>query len=290
MPTAPIHHHLDLTGQNVLTYASWALTLVLLAVAVYLGRKERGTPFYLLLVLAAIVAALAEPLYDVGFSLYFYSTHGMQRSFTAFGIPQPIWAYSGYAVLYAAPAIYICRKIGQGTLTRSGLFAVAGVEFLMSCAFEITGINIGTYTYWGPHVFRIFHYPLVIGVLESAQVVCFAVAAAQLRHRVRSTAGLLALFVVFPVTFFAANFGAGAAVIIGLHAQHTTQLLVTLTTLVSIGCGAALIRLAAAFLPAASPRASSPFWHTVITPRCVAPPQAPIENRARGEIRMGADA
>jgi hypothetical protein len=249
MLTAPIHHHLDLTGQNVLTYGSWALTLVLLAVAARLGRKEGGTPFYLLMVLAAMVAAFAEPLYDVGFSLYFYSTHGMQRTFTAFGIPQPIWAYSGYAVLYAAPAIYVCRKIQQGKMTPRGLFAVAGVEFLMSCVFEIVGINIGTYTYWGPHVFRVFHYPLVIGVLESAQVVCFAVAAGLLRRRVSSTAGQLALFVIFPITFFMANFGAGAAVIIGIHAQNTTRLIVTLTTLLSIGCAGVLIRLAASFLP-----------------------------------------
>jgi hypothetical protein len=255
MPTAPIHHHLDLTGQNVLTIGSWVLTLVLLGVAVYLGRDEGGSPFYVLVVLASMVAAFAEPLYDVAFDLYFYSTHGMQTTFTAFGIPQPNWAHSGYAVLYAAPAVYIARKIRRGALTQGAVFAVAGVELLMSCAFEIAGINIGTYTYWGPHVFRVFHYPVVIGVLESAQVVCFAVAAAVLRERVRSTRGQLALFVIFPVTFFGANFGAGAAVIIGLHAQHTTRLLVTLTTLASIGCAAVLIRLAAAMLPATADRA-----------------------------------
>jgi hypothetical protein len=257
MPTAPIHHHLNLAGQDVLTYGSWGLTVVLVLVAIQLGRKEGGTPFYLLLVLAAMVAALAEPLYDVGFSLYFYSTHGMQRSFTAFGIPQPIWAYSGYAVLYAAPAVYICRRIRNGTLTRNGLFAVAGVELLMSCAFEMIGINAGTFTYWGPHVFRIFDYPIVIGILETAQVVCFAVAAAQLRARITSTVGMLALFAIFPVTFFGANFGAGAAVIIGIHAQNTTRLIVTITTLVSIACAAALIRLAASFLPAGAEQAET---------------------------------
>jgi hypothetical protein len=249
MLSAPIHHHLNLTGQNILTDASWILTAVLAGVAVHLGRKERGSPFYLLMVLAAMVAALAEPLYDVGFALYFYSTHGMQRTFTAFGIPQPIWAYSGYAVLYAAPAIYICRRIHQGTLTRRGLVPIAGVIFAMSCVFEIAGINMGTYTYWGPHVLRVFRYPIVIGVLETAQVVCFAVAAALLRDRARDVWSQLALFVVFPITFFGANFGAGAAVIIGIHAQHTTQLLVTVTTLVSIGCGLVLIRFAASFLP-----------------------------------------
>jgi hypothetical protein len=250
MPTAPIHHHLDLTGQNVLTIGSWVLTFVLIVVAVRLGRRE-GTPFYLLMVLAAMVAAFAEPLYDVGFSLYFYSTHGMQRTITAFGVPQPVWAYSGYAVLYAAPAIYICRKVQQGTLTRRGLLAVAGVEFLMSCAFEMIGINIGTYTYWGPHVFRIFKYPVVIGALETAQVICFGVAASLLRRRARGMRDLLAVFAIFPVTFFGANFGAGAPVIIGIHAQHTTRWLVWLCTIASIGLAAVLIRLAGSFLPVA---------------------------------------
>jgi hypothetical protein len=271
MPTAPIHHHLNLTGQDVLTYGSWGLTAVLIVIAIMLGRKEKGTPFYLLLVLAAMVAACAEPLYDEGFSLYFYSTHGMHRTFTAFGIPQPIWAYSGYAVLYAAPAVYINRKIALGTLTRNGLLAVAAVEFLMSCTFEMIGINAGTYTYWGPHVLRVFDYPLVIGVLETAQVICFAIAAAQLRRRARGVLDLLAVFVIFPATFFAANFGAGAAVIIGIHAQNTTETLVTVCTLVSILCAGVLIRLAASLVPAGDPRAATAGEGVPVRPLAAAP-------------------
>jgi hypothetical protein len=247
---APIHHHLNQTGQNTLTDVSWALTAILAAVAVYLGRKEGRTPFYLLIVLAAMVAACAEPLYDEAFSLYFYSTPHTQTTFTAFNIPQPVWAYSGYAVLYAAPAIYICHKIRNDGLDRRGLLGVAGVILLMSCVFEIAGINMGTYTYWGPHVLRIFKYPIVIGILETAQVTCFAIACAQLRDRATSTAQFLAVFAIFPVTFFGANFGAGAAVIIGIHVKHTTQLLVTICTLLSIGCAVTLIRLASSFLPA----------------------------------------
>jgi hypothetical protein len=45
MITAPIeitHHHLNLTGQDVLTYVSWALTIVLLAVTIEMGRRERS--------------------------------------------------------------------------------------------------------------------------------------------------------------------------------------------------------------------------------------------------------
>jgi hypothetical protein len=249
MPTQPIHHHLNLTGQDVFTFASWGLTLVLIGVAIHMSRRER-TPFYLLIVLAAMVAAFAEPLYDEAFSLYFYSTDGMYTHFTAFGVPQPVWTHSGYALLYATPALFICRRIQLGTLTQRGLLKFAGVEFLMSCTFEIIGVNAGVYTYWGPHVFRILDYPLIVPILETAQVMCFAIAASVVRKRARGTLDLLALFVVFPCTFFLANVGAGAAVVVAIHAEHTTRLIVTLGTLTSMFCAVVLVRLAASFLPA----------------------------------------
>jgi hypothetical protein len=54
---------------------------------------------------------------------------------------------------------------------------------------------------------------------------------------------------VFPVTFFGANFGAGSAVIIAIHASHASRLAVYLCTLLSIVFAIALIRFAAALLP-----------------------------------------
>ena len=253
MSTAPVDHPLNLLTQDILTYGSWGLTLVVLALALRLSAREQ-TPFYILMVLAAMVAAFAEPLYDEGMMLYFYSGAAMHTHFTAFDIPQPVWTHSGYAVLYALPAIYIAQKIGQGTLTRRGLYIGAGIEMTMSCVFEIFGINGiggGAYAYWGPHVLRIFEYPVVIGVLESAQVVCFSVAAAMLRARVRGHAALFGLFLVFPCTFYLANFGAGAPLIISLHLEHSSPTLVMLGTLLSIAGALGLIRAAAALLPEA---------------------------------------
>jgi hypothetical protein len=258
MVTAPlgvIQHQLNLAGQNVLTLVSWALTLVLLGLTIKLGRRER-TPFYVLIVVASMVGAFAEALYDQAFSLYFYSTQGMQSFYTAFAVPQPIWTHSGYAVLYALPAVLITYRIRNGGLTPKALYGWAGVVFGMSCVFEMTGINIGTYTYWGPHAFRVFHYPLVIGVLEAAQTICFAVAAAQLRQRTSSRWGLLGLFVLFPATFFGANFGAGSALIIAIHASNASRLAVYLCTLLSIVFAITLVRFAAAMLPKPIPSAS----------------------------------
>jgi hypothetical protein len=245
---APIDHELNLTTQAILTYGSWALTAAILVIAIWMGMRER-TPFYALLVLAALVGAFAEPLYDVGMMLYFYSTEGMFTHFTAFDIPQPIWTHSGYVVLYAAPAIYITHQIARGTMTRNKLFVWAGITLLESAAFEIIGINGGLYSYWGPHVFRIFQYPLVIGVLEAAQVICFAVAASQLRSRANGQWQLLGLFVLFPCTFFMVNFGAGWPTIIALHLEHTSTPVIATATVVSIGFAVVLVWAAASLLP-----------------------------------------
>ena len=244
----PIDHPLNLTTQAILTDLSWALTAVLLVIAIRMGVRQR-TPFYAVLVLAALVGAFAEPLYDVAMMLYFYSTPGMWTHFTAFDIPQPIWTHSGYVVLYAAPAVYITRQIVRGMMTRRTLFVWAGITLLESAAFEIIGINGGLYSYWGPHVFRIFQYPLVIGVLEAAQVIVFAVAASQLRARCTAQWQLLSLFVLFPCTFFMANFGAGWPTIIAVHLEHTSTPVIAAATVVSIGLAVMLVRMSASFLP-----------------------------------------
>jgi hypothetical protein len=233
--------------QAILTDVSWALTAVLLVIAIWMGMRER-TPFYALLVLGALVGAFAEPLYDVAMMLYFYSRPGMWTHFTAFDIPQPIWTHSGYVVLYAAPAVYITRQIARGMMTRRTLFVWAGITLLESAVFEIIGINGGLYSYWGPHVFRIFQYPLVIGVLEAAQVIVFAVAASQLRARCTAQWPLLGLFVLFPCTFFMANFGAGWPTIIAVHLKHTSTPVIAAATVVSICLAAVLVRAAASFL------------------------------------------
>ena len=244
----PLDHELNLTMQAILTDVSWVLTAVLLVIGIWMGVRER-TPFYALLVLGALVGAFAEPLYDVAMMLYFYSTPGMWTHFTAFDIPQPIWTHSGYVVLYAAPAVYITRQIARGMMTRRTLFVWAGITLLESAAFEIIGINGGLYAYWGPHVLRIVQYPLVIGVLEAAQVICFAVAASQLRARCTAQWQLLGLFVLFPCTFFMANFGAGWPTIIAVHLKHTSTPVIAAATVVSIGLAVMLVRMSTSFLP-----------------------------------------
>lgn len=265
MPQPPVDVPLNLTTQAVLLYGSWALTAVVLVLAIRMGLAER-THFYVLMVLAVLVGAFVEPLYDIAMMLYFYSTEGMATHFTAFGIPQPLWTHSGYVVLYASTAIYITRSAWRGTLTRNRLYAFAGVEVAMSCVFEIVGIKGGAYAYWGPHVFRILDYPLVIGVLEAAQVVVFAVAAAALRARSTHPAAALGLFVLFPCTFLGTNFGAGWPTIISIHLEAPSTALTVVASGLSIALAAVVIRGAAAVVPLCAARPAEPAGSTEMAP------------------------
>jgi hypothetical protein len=75
------------------------------------------------------------------------------------------------------------------------------------------------------------------------------VAASHLRARCSRHWQLLALFVLFPFTFFGANFGAGWPTIIAIHLESTSTPVIAAATLGSIGFAVVLVRAAASFLP-----------------------------------------
>lgn len=256
MPTDVMQHELSLVWQQVFTWASWAIVAVMLVFAVSMGLRQR-TPFYVLACAAAAVAAFAEPLYDVAFDLWFYDAGANGEPgaawahFSAFGVVQPNWTHSGYVILYAAACLYAGARIYEGRLGRRGLFTIWGAEIAASCIFEMIGTGTNVYTYYGPYELRIWNYPLVIGFLEGTQVVLFTVVAVQLWRRVSTAWGLTGLFLLFPITFFAANFGIGAPVIIALHLDDPefSSGIVWAATLLTIGLCAVAVNGIAKFLP-----------------------------------------
>ncbi|MBB3605972.1 hypothetical protein FHT40_005661 [Mycolicibacterium sp. BK556] len=264
MPNIVMQHELSLLWQNIFTWASWVIVLVMLGFAVWMGIRQR-TPFYLIACLAAGIGAFAEPLYDVAFDLWFYDAHadgtpgaGLVH-FSAFEVPQPNWTHSGYIILYATACLYAGRLIYDGRLSRRGLFTVWGIEIIGSCVFEVTGTATNVYTYYGPYVGRIWNYPLIIGFLEGTQVVLFTVVAVLVWRKVATNWGLTSLFIVFPMTFFGANFGIGAPVIIALHLDRglATTTVIGLATVLSIVLCAVVVNGLSKFLPDAAPPQSS---------------------------------
>ncbi len=255
MTSEVMSHDLSLLWQNIFTWLSWAIALAMIVISLQMGRKRR-TPFYLITCLAAGVAAYAEPLYDVAFDLWFYDAHHGRPGagfmhFSAFGVPQPNWTHSGYIILYAGACLYAGSRIYEGRLDRKGLFALWGLEIITSCVFEVIGTGTDVYTYYGPHVLRIWNYPIVIGILEGTQVVLFTVIATLIWRKATDQWQLAGLFVLFPITFFGANFGLGYPVIISMHLDNglsSTAVVFAGTLLSIVLCTIAVYGLAA-FLP-----------------------------------------
>lgn len=246
---------LDMAWQHVFTWASWAIVVVMLVIAIQLGRAHR-TPFYVFAILAAGIGAFAEPLYDVAFDLWFYDVHNgepgaMYSHFSAFGVVQPNWSHSGYVILYAAVALYAGKRMYDGKLSRKGLFLIWGAEIATSCVFEMIGTGTNVYAYYGPYELRLWNYPAVIGVLEGTQTVLFTVLAVQIWRRVSTPWGLSALIAAFPITMFGANFGIGAPIIIALHLDpgDFNTGIVWFATFLTMGLCALAINGAAKFLP-----------------------------------------
>lgn len=224
--------------------------------------------FYLIACAAACVAATAEPLYDVAFDLWFYDVHdgkagAMYSHFTAFGVVQPNWSHSGYVILYASACLYAGQRLYRGTLGRKGIFAIwllrsPRPSSSRRSARPPTSTPTTARTSCGssttPWSSACSKHP---GVL-------FTVLAVHLWRRVETAWGLLGLFVVFPVTFFGANFGLGSPLIVALHLEdaHFSSGMVWGATFLTMAMCAIAVNGASKFLPSpiavSEPETSAP--------------------------------
>ena len=270
IPIDVLNRELSMTWQGIFTWASWAIALGMIALALQMWRKQR-TPFYFITLVAVGVAALAEPLYDVAFDLWFYDVHdgksgAMWSTFTSFGVVQPNWAHSGYIILYGAVAVYAGKRMYEGTLSRKAIWLIWGAEILTSVVFEVIATANHVYAYYGPYELRIMNYPLPIGVLEGTQTLLFTILAVNIWRFSKSNFGLLSLFVAFPMTFFGVNFGVGAPLIIALHLKQGefSSTIVWIATFVVMASCALAVKGAANFLP---------------KPLAEAEPSVPIDDR-----------
>jgi hypothetical protein len=240
MPIPPYDHPLNTTMQTVATVVLWSATALILGIAVRRAMRER-TAFPVVVVLAVAVGSLIEPLYDIAYHLLWYVL-GQWTLFTAFGLPQPVWVMPAYVVVFAGPTLYLYPKFERGVF-RVDIFKYAGLTFVTTAVFEIAAINLGLYTYYGPHPFRLFDYPLWISVMEAAQITGFAVVATVFKQRSAGGLSVLGLFVLYPAHFAYALLGAGFPALIAINMDAPSTALVWATGVVSMGFAAVALLL-----------------------------------------------
>jgi hypothetical protein len=254
MPTPPYDHPLNLAMQTVATVVLWAAFAVIVAIAVRRSLRERSW-FPVILVLAVAVGSFIEPLYDIAYHLLWY-VPGQWTLFTSFDIPQPVWVMPAYVFVFAAPALYLYPRFERG-VGRREVFRWAGLTALTTAMFETAAINLGLYTYYGPHAFRFLGYPLWISVMEAAQITGFAVLAAVCHRRMQNRSSVLGLFVLYPAHFAYALLGAGFPALMAINKPHPSTGLVWATTVVSIGFAAAALLLVTELLESRQPDTST---------------------------------
>ncbi|MFA7597448.1 MAG: hypothetical protein WCY92_13960, partial [Novosphingobium sp.] len=174
MPPAPLDHPLNLFMQTVMTVGCWGGAFFFLIVALRRSIQEQ-TPFYLTVIAAAALCSLLEPLYDIAFHLIWY-VPGQWTLFTAFGLPQPIWVMGAYILVFAGPVIAMVDKVEE--MDRAAHRRLVATVFVTTAIFEMIAISGGTYGYYGPHVLRMFGYPLIIAALEATFISSLVVLAA----------------------------------------------------------------------------------------------------------------
>lgn len=242
MPVPPFEHPLNLMMQTVMTVGLWAGALGFLILAIIRSVRQK-TWFPVLIVASVAFGSLIEPLFDISYHLLWF-TPGQWTLFTSFDLPQPIWVMSAYIVVFAGPALLLYPKIEKGVSVRQ-LLRMAAITAVTTAVFEMIAIKGGTYMYYGPHPFRLFEYPLWIGVLEASQITTFVVVAVQLRARTSGEWPLLGLFVLFPANFCFSNLGAGFPAIIAINTADPSPLLVAAAAILSMAFAAAVIWLVA---------------------------------------------
>lgn len=255
MPIPPYDHPLNLAMQTVATVVLWVAFAVILGIAVRRGLRERSW-FPVILVLAVAVGSVIEPLYDIAYHLLWY-VPGQWTLLTSFDIPQPVWVMPAYVFVFAAPALYLYPRFERG-VGRREVFRFAGLTMVTTAIFETSAINLGLYTYYGPHAFRFLGYPLWIAVVEAAQITGFAVLAAVCHQRLQNGPSVLGLFVLYPAHFAYALLGAGFPALIAINSPHPSTGLVWGASTLSIGFAVVALLLVTELLVTRQPDTAPP--------------------------------
>jgi hypothetical protein len=234
-PGRPVNH----LTQAVFTPLTWTLAAVVLAVAVRLTRRH-ASPVPVLMVVAAAVNSLNEPLFDKVYHLYWYSP-GQWSLFSTYGYPQPVWVMSAYVVYYCVPGLFIWNRLRSGA-SRQWAFKAVLVTAVWGAVFESVAIALGAFTYFGPNAFRVFNaYPLWLGLMEASHIVIWAMLLAFFTPVLTGARAAL-VPVAFAATFATVMYGAGGLGLAAINVGHPAKAWIYAAAMGSVVLAGAYVR------------------------------------------------
>lgn len=245
----PVGHPLDTGSQAAFTIATAVVAVV--ALAVFAGTARRRSSVWPLAVLASgVLCLLLEPVYDNSFHVWFYGGQGgagLWKAYTAYGMAQPLWVPITYVWCYGGLALWAATRVDRG-LTRRGAAKLALVFAGIYLTFELVGINLDVYTYFGRHPFRVLGFPVWVTVSNATIGVIAGILVARLRPMLPGPR-VWALVPVIPAVFAMISFGGSFPALVALNMPNPPTALVWLAAIVSMALSGALLSLACLLLP-----------------------------------------
>lgn len=209
--------------------------LIVLWTIYYFVKESRriGSLFPLLFWLGTFMLAFAEPIIDIGMGC-FYPHVGQNTAFELYGREMPLFLFLCY-LGGIAPVMYAFgMKIAEGA-SSSYIWKAFIIMGIGTGIYELITINLGLWTYYSIHSFRIFNYPPVIGFMNGASFLLTSLAVAKFYPLLKGKRQFMAIFIL-PVVFMGAEFATGWPVYSTSHTVASIEypILSWLGTLVSI--------------------------------------------------------
>jgi hypothetical protein len=249
IPLPPSDHPLDTTGQTVLTAATAVVALGFALFALRMCRRHRSWAPALLMA-SGVLCLVLEPVYDDQFHIWFYDRAEMWGTYSAYGMTQPVWVPITYAWCYGGLALLVWRRVVDGC-TRVQLLRMTGMLWAIFTVFELVGINLGVYTYFGEHPFRVLDLPIWVEIPNTVLTVVAAVAFARLEPALHG-AGRAALLAVVPAAFAMVSFGAAFPTLVVISEVGRPAVVVYGATVLSLALAVAMLHLAVQAVPVAT--------------------------------------
>jgi hypothetical protein len=247
VPDAVLNTPINATAQVIAT-AFWITMCAVVVVMLILDYRKHRSWVPTFMILGCGLGLLIEPFWDYSFQVIHFIP-GQWHTWTAFGIPQPLWIAACYLSGFAAYPLVLYRKVMRRDSAASFIPWVASTLIAYELV-EIIMTGVGLYQYWGAHPLRIWNFPAYVSFGNWAGIIVTAVGAAAVDTYVRSPrARAIGAMLMFPLCFIGITFATQLPMLIVLNGQPTISALSYVAAIAAMVLGVVVAWLALRGLP-----------------------------------------
>jgi hypothetical protein len=206
LPVPDTARHVNGTGQALMTVGTFVGLAVFVVAAAHLARRW-STAVPAAIVAGTLLSGMVEPLNNRLANMWYFRP-GQQTMYSSFDASLPVWVFFSYAACFGGLGLGVWYLVERGAGRATVARAIAGmwVFFVLT---EICGTQLGTYTYFGPHPFRIAGFPCWVSLGVACICATIGIGAALIRRHLDPAPALAATFLLGPVACVVGLVGTG---------------------------------------------------------------------------------